>query len=526
MKKRQLLSLAQRYVAIGTMGLAFSSLCSAQMITRISAPGLNAFAYDVNESGMVVGYQHNPIDGFARAVAWDASNAEIPLGGNFIASAALAVNDNGVAAGYGLDASHNSLPVKWVNGQPVELEHLGNGGQVNDINNLGEATGYVIAVGEGGYFAAKWTASGSLILLQENGVQAPIYSEGLSINDSGLLGVNLNSIQYPYVGQLLQGSQIIPRFADGAHLLGVKAINNLGGSAGFSYFNSLYDGNAAFQWSPEGVATRLNSVGTQPSARAICINDGGVVGGYSLNGKNVDTYKTLGTFWINGVAFAVDQPEGASVTVQGINDSGIAVGMVQTMTEMFAAKWSVPNPNAPNPINLRPATTAMPGQVVQIVAVVTNLNPVSGRRVEFRFNDISLGFQNTDATGIASMSYTVPLTSGAGDHSVMASLGGSSYKIQTQPIVKAPTSIRTLVSYPTGTRNVCIDAALSNTAVNKNLSGQKLIFSIGGRDYSTTTNSTGWAKIIVPITRDSRAGLKYSVRFDGNAGHLKSKIVK
>lgn len=524
MKQRQKLLLTQRCVTLGAMGLIISQ-STAQTFTRISAPGSGAFAYDVNESGMVVGFSVNPIDGNNRAFAWDASSSEIPLAGNFLESVAFSVNDSGVAAGYGLDADYKRLPLKWVNGQPFELEHLGNGGQVNDINNLGEATGYVIPVGESGYLAAKWTASGNLILLQENGTRAPLYSQGLSINESGLLGVQFNSIQYPYVGQLLEGSQILPRFAEGTNFLGVTAINNPGGSAGFSFFNSLYYGNAAVQWSPGGIATRLNSLGTQQSARAFCINDAGVVGGYSLNGQNVDTYNTLGTLWINGAPFAVDQPEGSNVTIQGINDSGTAVGVVYTMTEMFAAKWTVPNPSAPNPISIRPATTVAPGQTIQIIADVTNLNPVLSRRVEFRFNDQLLGFKMTDASGSATVSYTIPLTTGAGNHNVMASLGGSSYKIITQPVRKAPTRIQTMESYPRS-QTVRIDAAVSNTVVNQNLSNQRVTFVVGGRQYRAITNSTGWAQVTVPRPRGLTPGLRYTVSYSGNTGHLSSKFVK
>lgn len=525
MKHRQNLLLAQRCVTLGTMSLALCAISHAQMFTRISATSIGAHANDVNESGMVVGVSFSLFENTKRAIAWDSNNVVIPLGGNFIESAALAVNDSGVVAGYGYNQDQKSLPIKWADGQPVELEHLGNGGQVNDINNLGEATGYVIAVGEGGFYPAKWSANGTLSLLQENGAPARLYSQGLSINDAGLLGVQFDSLQYPYVGQLLQGSQIIPRFAEGAHLLGVTAINNSGGASGFSYFNSLYDGNAAFQWSPEGAVTRLNSLGTQPSARAFCINDAGIVGGYSINGQDVNSYNTLGTLWINGVPTAVDQPAGSSVTIQGINDSGTAVGVVRTMTEVFAAKWSVPDPNAPNPISLRPATTVAPGQTIQIIADVTNLNPVSNRRVEFRFNDLSLGFKMTDSSGMATMSYTVPLTTGAGDHSLMASLGGSSYKIIAQPIMKAATRIRTLETYP-NSQSVRIDAAVSNIVVNQNLSAQKVTFLIGGREYSAVTNSTGWARVTVPRPRDIRSGLRYTVLYAGNTGHLSSKFVK
>lgn len=160
--------------------------------------GRFSYAFGINETGAIVGnsYLTSEDTSYYHAVQWE--NGVINDLGTlenqslFInSSQANAINDNGIITGFSFGSSDDYdwgvYPVVWENGIIQKLDTLGNGGQANDINNIGQIVGSMSYPIDGGttYDHASLWEDGSAVDL--GNLQEGIYSTAYGINESGVI---------------------------------------------------------------------------------------------------------------------------------------------------------------------------------------------------------------------------------------------------------------------------------------------------------------------------------------------------
>jgi probable HAF family extracellular repeat protein len=148
----------------------------------VLAGGNFAAAYDINDSGLVVGFGNTGVDTEDRAILWRKGQVKdlgtLPGGDR---SFAYAINNRGVIAGISTDQDSFFRPVLWKRGQPFDLgtpQGYGSGVAL-DINERGQAVGYVF---DEVNRAALWTDGAAIDL---GTLPGDTDSFALGINDRG-----------------------------------------------------------------------------------------------------------------------------------------------------------------------------------------------------------------------------------------------------------------------------------------------------------------------------------------------------
>jgi probable HAF family extracellular repeat protein len=123
--------------------------------------GTNCEAFGVNRQGQIVGQAVNN-GGYSHACLWSnpaQAPADLTSAGDSTWSCALAINDNGVMAGYYCDTYNKSIThaYKWT--APLQWTNLGTLGgttsKANSINNAGQIVG-IAQNGQGNARACLW----------------------------------------------------------------------------------------------------------------------------------------------------------------------------------------------------------------------------------------------------------------------------------------------------------------------------------------------------------------------------------
>lgn len=140
-------------------------------------PGVPGRAVDVSDSGIVVGSYELGEETF-RGFLWTRENGIVELGA-FLPNA---VNNQGQVAGVIRVSDHESYPAIWENGLTTIIGEQG--GAALDINDAGEVTGQVPALGSN--FGFVWSRqSGMRLLPSSNGLDPDFITLGSSINNRG-----------------------------------------------------------------------------------------------------------------------------------------------------------------------------------------------------------------------------------------------------------------------------------------------------------------------------------------------------
>lgn len=518
MQSSHIKKMVQRTAPSLALLAAFVAQAQSQSPERITPPGVNSYAFDVNDSGMAVGFLADA--NYAQsAAAWDPQNNPILLETVGIESNAVAVNNSGVVAGWARSLTTSFLPYKWVNGQAILLESFGLGGRAYDINEAGEISGYVIAPTGDTYWACKWSPTGDLEILEINGEPRP-FSTGLSINDLGHVA-GPTTLPHTSAALGIWGDQGFTEL--GTNLVfwsSPYAILNNGEVFGFGV-NSVGEGTGVVRWSPTGASVLLPPANASYTAQVFNANEMGVAVGWTGFIVGPFELQTRATVWENNVPRLLQQPEGSSVTLYGVNEANTAVGVVKVGlgAEFYAARWNLGSNPAPAPIVIAPPDPAEPGETITLRATV-NEAPIINRPVTFRFGSTNIGVRNTNAQGEATVSYTVPINTAAGPVEVMASLGGSRYQVATLQVNKAATRLTASRGSTNSKTSMVFQATLLNNRRNSPLGSQLVRFRFGSRSYTIVTNSRGQARVSVPMSviQNVRGG-QYTVTYSGNAGH-------
>jgi probable HAF family extracellular repeat protein len=173
---------------------ALTQLGSLNDATSFSAR--SSYAYDINSTGLIVGYSSAGTS--SHAVEWaNGSMTDLGVLSGTTSSKAYAINSSGTIAGVS-----GTSAVIWQSGSIVALTSFaGVTGQVTayDINDFGAVVGQ--AKVDGGYAGFMWTAAGGMVNL--NTLLSGDYlgwsvTDARSINDSGVIAATatLNGISH------------------------------------------------------------------------------------------------------------------------------------------------------------------------------------------------------------------------------------------------------------------------------------------------------------------------------------------
>ncbi len=160
------------------------------------------------------------------------------------------------------------------------------------------------------------------------------------------------------------------------------------------------------------------------------------------------------------------------------------------------------------------AVTGVPGQTVTLSATLKRASggaSVSGESVTFSVDGAAVGTATTNASGIATLSYMVPLGATIGSHSITAAFAGdATYLTSTGNgtlTVKYATTLT--VANASGARgtNVTLTATLTQTSGGAVVSGKTITFKVDGKPAGTAvTNGSGVASLTYAISATATVG--------------------
>jgi probable HAF family extracellular repeat protein len=243
-------------------------------VVRLDIPGGDAPSYDVNDSGVVVGFSAEPDQG---AYIWSNGTVSYLKGINGVSTNATpyGLNKYGRVVGSSLGVDSNQHATLWVNKTPKDLGLLpgGSASRAEDINDLGHVVG---AASDGSENHAFLWKGGELTALQD--------------------------------GRPNEGSV-------------ATAINNLDQIVGYD-FEPVTRNTRALMWD-HGTVTYLGSFGDSGVSVAYDINDSGQIVGQSLTGAG--RHKAF--LWENGVMKKLGTLGGITSQALAINSLGVIVGI-------------------------------------------------------------------------------------------------------------------------------------------------------------------------------------------------------
>lgn len=325
-------------------------------------PGGNQnFALDVNALGQVVGNSRKNGGTTLHPYLWtigDPLPVEIGiLPGVPTFGRGFAVNDSGVVVGE--SGNGPSKPFRYENGTLTDLGTLpgGSGGVANDVNNAGRAVG---AASNGQGVRAFFTDDGgSLTDLGTPLGTTNSFARAYAINESGTIaGVARNATNtaseptlwtFDAVGQPVATTVPSPLPGAFGEFLG---LNDTGLAVG-RYTNAsgrtrafAYDGSASVD---------LGLLGDEPTfvhARAIDVNDAGLIVGYVARFDTAPSFGGAAVLWKNGSIYdlndLIDPASGWRLySAEGINERGQIVGFGSFGGQSRAfLLTAVPEPNS------------------------------------------------------------------------------------------------------------------------------------------------------------------------------------
>ena len=256
-------------------------------VLPLGIPGGDAPPYDINDSGVVVGFSAEPDQG---AYIWSNGTVSYLKGIDGVSTHATprGLNKYGRVVGTSSGLDSNQHATMWVNRTPKDLGLLpgGTASRAEDINDLGHVVG---GADDGSQERAFVWKGGELTALPD----------GLP---------NEGSVAY--------------------------AINNLGQIVGFDW-ELGEDGNLhtrAVMWD-HGTVTYLGSFGDSGISQAFDINDSGQIVGQSLTGAG--SWKAF--LWENGVMKKLGTLGGTTSQALAINSLGVIVGISTNANNRFRA---------------------------------------------------------------------------------------------------------------------------------------------------------------------------------------------
>ena len=342
----------QRLVVVLVMVLALATAGAASNYTILDLAtlpeGSLSWAYDINDSGQIVGFSGTEDGIDNHACLWqDGTITDLgTLGGGW--SVAYGINDSGQIVGSSDKPSDQFRACLWQDGTITELVMLpGPEDECSEaigINNSGQIVGWSNSLDQT-YTPCLWQ-DGSITSLVTLGGE--LLSTAMDINDSGqIVGFSdFDQVIAPYYHAFLWQDGTITDLGTlpGDRWSEAYRINDSGQIVGMSSDAAaseyILPGHACL-WQ-DGVITDLGTLPGGSLSVAYGINDSGQIVGFS------DAHACL---WQDGIITDLGTLPGGSLSVAyGINDSGQIVGLSYTadgeyhacLWEPMADFWDVP----------------------------------------------------------------------------------------------------------------------------------------------------------------------------------------
>lgn len=167
---------------------------------------------------------------------------------------------------------------------------------------------------------------------------------------------------------------------------------------------------------------------------------------------------------------------------------------------------------APTALAVTDATGYM-GETISLTATLTTSGAgLSGKTVAFQVDSVTVGSATTNASGGATLSYTIPMGTAAGSHTLTAKFAGdSSYATSSESGTLTANKIVTALAVDDAAGIPSMTTTLSATlgAGGSGLSGKTVTFTVSGSTVGTaTTNSLGVASMSYTVPGNSLVGNK------------------
>jgi probable HAF family extracellular repeat protein len=306
---------------LGNLGLP-DEICSAQAINDVGQIVGTSSSFDAGGSPQITlhAFIWNPVSGMVELGTLGGAN-----------SWAYEINNSGQVVGYAENAAGRSRAFLWTSGGGLQdLGTLGgNESRAYSINNSGKVVG--VAQNAAGYWRAfSWTAGGGM---EDLGTLGGNESEAKGVNDAGaVVGSARNSSGEQHACLWVPGEPILDLgIPTGGYYSYSTAINSYGDIIGVADFTpGLGMGHAFFRDHVTGVMQDLTTTAYESSPHGI--NDANHVVGYSMS-----TWVFIWSPATGGVqnlqAQVVDLPAGYSLnSANGINNKGQIVGGSQSLS--------------------------------------------------------------------------------------------------------------------------------------------------------------------------------------------------
>jgi hypothetical protein len=489
--------------------------------------GAGAIANDINGSGTIIGAVVEPATYRLLPVKWENGTLVRLSQGIYDSVVPQAISPNGIIVGRAaLPVGAGGNPVVWVDGEPVELPTLGEGGQAVDVNSNGWIVGDV-KDGEN-YRPALWI-NGNLTVLDTPAIGVAgdiIFASARSINESGeILGTTKVAFGSDSTVVRWTNGALNPLALTGFLETQASRVSNDGSVLFFGYREPFYN-RGVFVASPTGAITQLGLLENSITTIPMNISEGGTVIGYSLFfDSNIGQNSIIPTVWKNGVptALQMDAPYRYGIPTAATDDGKI-VGYISDPNTgaSVAGVWS----EGASGFNV-PRVKGKPGQKVNLTAsVLENGRAVVGKEVKFMIQSKLVGTAKTNSAGIAKLPFTIPDTMPSGSMELMGNYNKTRYAKSALDVEQATVTLTARGATGAAGTRVSVTGTLRNDASGLPLSGQTLRLKIGTGNgvVKTATNGTYTVPVSIPAGAKSGTIIKVEVNFAATSSYKAAKV--
>jgi probable HAF family extracellular repeat protein len=312
-------------------------------------------AFNINNSGQVVGSSPLTTDVYTRAFFWENGVMTNLITLNSSHSGAKGINNSAKVVGYVsiLVPGRGEIPKAflWQKGIASTLTLLEDFSFANSINDAGQIVGRSFS-DNGINNACLWQGG----VRTDLGTLGGRFSEALDINKSaqvvGFSRINDDTTRHAFVwenGVMKDLNTLIPANS-GLVLIESHSINDVGQIVGYSRLNDINGPSRGFVWQ-NGVVTNLGTLGGDSSSARSINNFGKIVGNSTIDNTNSPT--SLRPFlWENGVMKDLNTLIPANSgwfldSAHSINENGqiVGQGIINGQNHAFLATPIAQRPN-------------------------------------------------------------------------------------------------------------------------------------------------------------------------------------